>query len=73
MTTRPITLTVDGMTCGSCVRHVTAALRTVEGVTAVEVERRAGRAVVTHDAERASTAAMIAALAAAGYEARVAA
>ena len=67
------TLTVLGMTCGSCVRHVGDALRALDGVVAVEVKLPDGLAVVAHDPGRASVAAMVAALDAAGYRAQAAA
>lgn len=67
------TLTVHGMTCGSCVRHVGAALRALDGVVAVDVKLRDGLALIEHDPGRASVDTMIAALDAAGYRARAAA
>lgn len=73
-----ITLEVSGMTCGSCVRHVTSALTRVDGVAQVEVALRQGLVHVAPTAERAPspsliaemTAEMIAALDRAGYPAR---
>ena len=53
------------MTCNGCVRHVDAALRTVPGVTAVEVALP-DRAKVVHNA---SVAALVEAVATAGYQA----
>jgi copper chaperone CopZ len=41
------TLTVTGMTCGMCVRKVTAAASTVDGVTDVDVQLPTGRVSVT--------------------------
>lgn len=67
------TLTVHGMTCGSCVRHVGDALRALDGIVAVDVKLRDGLAIIEHDPGRASIDTMIAALDAAGYQARVAA
>lgn len=64
------TLTVHGMTCGSCVRHVGDALRALDGVVTVDVKLRDGLAVIEHDPGRASVDAMITALDAAGYQAR---
>jgi copper ion binding protein len=32
------TISIDGMTCGNCVRHVTEALTELEGVTSVNVD-----------------------------------
>ena len=73
-----ITLEVSGMTCGSCVRHVTSALTRVDGVAQVEVALRQGLVHVAPAAERAGspssiaemTAEMVAALDRAGYLAR---
>lgn len=59
-------LAVEGMSCGSCVRHVEGALRTLAGVAKVEVRLRSGQVRVEHDAS-ASVEAMLEALAAAGY------
>ncbi|WP_258725437.1 heavy-metal-associated domain-containing protein [Cellulomonas sp. NS3] len=36
------TFSVDGMTCGNCVRHVTEELQTIPGVRDVAVELHAG-------------------------------
>ncbi|HBB24260.1 MAG TPA: copper-binding protein, partial [Pseudomonas sp.] len=37
-----IRLRVTGMSCGGCVRHVTAALQALEGVERVEVDLAGG-------------------------------
>ncbi len=66
--TKETTLHVEGMTCGHCVKHVTDALRKVDGVSGVDVELGEKRAVVQHDAA-APLAALIAAVEEAGYEA----
>lgn len=63
------TLTVAGMTCGSCIRRVTEALRAVPGVSAVEVRRIEGEALVHHDPATAPVDALIAAVDRAGYAA----
>lgn len=60
------TLRVEGMTCPSCIRHVDAALREVDGVQKVQVQLRDGLVVVEHDG--AATTEMIEALREAGYE-----
>lgn len=65
---RETLLSVGGMTCMSCVRHVDRALREVEGVQAVEVRFREREVLVKHDPEGAPVAAMIEALRDAGYE-----
>jgi copper chaperone len=67
--TRETTLHVEGMTCGHCVKHVTEALRKVDGVSEVDVRLGEKRAVVQHDLAAAPLAALIAAVEEAGYEA----
>lgn len=59
-------LRITGMTCQRCQRHVEAALRQQPGVTAATVVLAAGSATVEHD--RASLAALCAAVVEAGYE-----
>ena len=71
MSTRETLLQVDGMTCGSCVRHVDHALRGVDGVAGVEVRLKEGRVLVRHD-EEAPLTQLVEALRDAGYEARAA-
>jgi copper chaperone CopZ len=66
-------LAVSGMTCQSCVRRVTAALRAVPGVSEVEVRRADGQALVRHDPATAPTSALIAAVEKAGYRSGLAA
>ena len=61
-------LTVQGMTCGSCVRHVTAALEELEGVGKVDVKLRDGIVVVQHDDAEAPVDQLIDVLRDAGYE-----
>lgn len=63
-------LEVDGMTCPSCIRHVSQALTGLEGVGAVDVKLRDGLVVVTHDAQQASIGQLIEALDEAGYTAK---
>jgi copper chaperone CopZ len=66
-TTHQTTLDVTGMSCSACVRHVTAALRGLDGVVAVDVQLEPGTARVAHDPARAPVAGLLAALAQAGY------
>jgi copper chaperone len=63
-------LNVEGMTCPSCIRHVSAALHELDGVGAVQVELRAGTVRVEHDAAAAPIERLIDALRDAGYESR---
>lgn len=67
---RQTLLTITGMTCGACVRHVTAALRRVPGVRDARVQVRPGAAEVRH-APGTSPAELCAAVEAAGYGAAV--
>ena len=65
-------LAVFGMTCGSCVRHVSEALETLDGVEDAEVSLSRGIARIAYDAESATVEQMIGSIREAGYEARVA-
>lgn len=60
-------LRVDGMTCGSCARHVDEAHRGVDGVSAVEVRVRERLVLVKHAAS-AALGALVGALRESGYE-----
>ena len=59
-------LSIEGMTCGHCVKHVTGALRDVKGVTSVQVDLGAKSAVV--DGEALEDDALKAAVKDAGYD-----
>jgi len=64
-------LAVDGMSCPSCIRHVNAALKPLDGVSQVDVKLKEGRVAVVHTSAVA-TAQLIEALREAGYESRAA-
>jgi len=65
-----VRLSVGGMTCQNCVRHVREALQAVEGVRSVDVELARGVATVLVKNANHTTAAKLAAVVrAAGYEA----
>jgi copper chaperone CopZ len=66
-----VELAVQGMTCGSCVKHVTKALQAVAGVDQVEVDLATGRALVKGDLQ-AGAAPLIEALANEDYPAKIA-
>ena len=61
------TLSITGMTCDNCVKHVTNALSSVEGVRSVTVDLASGLGEIEGDAQVAS---LIAALEDEGYQAR---
>lgn len=63
------TLHIDGMHCGSCVRRVTQALSSTEGVQVEEV--RIGAARFKSPSEHPPVDAAIAAIAKAGYSAHL--
>jgi copper chaperone len=67
---RDTILEVQGMTCPSCIRHVTAALDEIDGVAKVDVKLRDGLVVVQHDASAAPIERLVDALRDAGYEAQ---
>jgi copper chaperone CopZ len=62
-----VTLQIDGMSCGHCLNAVNRALHGVSGATVAEVTM--GRAVVDLPAGGPDAAALVAAVAAAGYQA----
>ena len=66
-----LTLKVNGMTCGGCVRSVKKVLESVPGVRSAEVSLERAQATVLLDAagSPAVLAALRAAVEAAGYEA----
>ena len=71
MNTNETQLNVDGMTCPSCVHHVSTALKDVDGVVEVEVKRREGKVTVKH-AAGVEMGSLVSALREAGYESRAA-
>jgi copper chaperone len=62
-----INLTVKGMSCGGCVRHVETALKKVAGVGAVSVDLAKGKASVEYDPVKTKPEALKKAVDAAGY------
>jgi copper chaperone len=64
-----LSLGIEGMHCGACVRRVTSALQGVEGVTVNSVE--VGSAKVVFDAAETSAQDITAALDRNGFPARV--
>ncbi len=66
----PIELTIDGMTCASCVGRVEKALKKVEGVTSVSVNLATEKALIVANPPT-TVEQLIQAVAKAGYEAHV--
>jgi copper chaperone len=60
---------VGGMSCGGCVKSVTAALQAVAGVRSAEVSLQAGEAKVDYDPSRATRAELVRAVEEAGFDA----
>jgi len=63
---------VTGMNCQGCVRSVTGALRVVPGVESVDVSLERATATVAYDDTAVEATAIVAAIEAAGFEARAA-
>ena len=61
-------LSVQGMSCGACVKHVTEALNSVEGVVSVDVDLQSARVLVGGQSD---IQALIDALTQAGYPAQL--
>lgn len=64
----PIKLTVEGMSCGGCVKRVAKALEQVSGVSGATVTLENSAAVVQHDGS-VKPDQLIAAIEAKGYKA----
>ena len=64
-----IKLDVSGVTCGSCVKHVTNALKPLDGVEDVSVDLATGKVKVTRTTDKADD--LIAALVEDGYPAQL--
>ncbi|SFC25411.1 Copper chaperone CopZ [Polaromonas sp. OV174] len=67
-----VDLQVEGMNCGSCVKHVTQALQPLPGVSSVDVDLQSGRVRVSGELAQ-DGAFLVTALTAAGYPATLAA
>ena len=67
-----INLTVSGMTCGACVKHVEKTISSIVGVEKVEVDLASGSVQVTGNISH-KTQEIVAALEGDGYPAEVAA
>jgi copper chaperone CopZ len=68
---RTTILSIDGMSCGACVRHITRALDGMAGVVHAEVDLATNEASVEHLPAFTDAASLMAAIRDAGYTARV--
>ncbi len=62
---------IDGMSCGACISHITNVLNGLSGVVNIHVDLKRREAVIGHQAVWTGEHGLIAALAGAGYQARV--
>lgn len=65
-----LTLTVEGMRCGTCSDKVTAALKAIDGVHAVATSATDGQARVAYDAKKVEVAKLVSTIEALGYKAK---
>ena len=63
-----VTIPVAGMSCGSCVKQIQAALKTDPGVEAVEVTLAEGDVTVSYNPAMTQPAAIAEAIRKAGYK-----
>lgn len=63
-----VTFPVQGMSCGSCVRHIKAGLEGNTGVKAVEVNLAAGEVTVSYNPQTTAPIAIADAIRKSGYK-----
>jgi copper chaperone len=63
-----LTLPITGMTCGGCVRSVTAVLQALPGVDSVNVTLEPGQAQLQYDAAQVTPAPIQSAIEDAGFD-----
>ena len=66
-----VTISVAGMSCGSCVRHIRTALEQQSGVKTAEVDLAAGEVTVCFNPELTKVEAIVEAIRKGGYQAAV--
>ena len=64
-----LTLKIDGMTCGGCVKSVTKVLENLNGVEKAEVSLENANAIISFDESKIQPAALIEAVEEAGFDA----
>lgn len=62
-------IAIEGMTCDNCVKSLTKAIKKVNGIKDVEVDRQNARATVTFDTTKTDIAAIHEAIEHSGYKA----
>ncbi|MBL8577223.1 MAG: heavy-metal-associated domain-containing protein [Mesorhizobium sp.] len=67
-TDKTITFNIEGMDCGSCVRDIEKAVRTLPGIADVKVSLTDNNAVVTHDPSLVTQDAIFEAVEDAGFD-----
>jgi copper chaperone len=63
-----VTIKVEGMSCGGCVRNVTGVLKALPGVSEAEVSLEEARAQITYDPAQVTPEQMRSAVEAAGFD-----
>ena len=66
-----VTLKIDGMTCGGCVKSLTRVLSELDGVTQADVSLEKAQAVVSFDENKVQPGALVEAVEEAGFDAAV--
>lgn len=66
-TFQEVTFRVQGMSCGSCVRHIKTALESDSGVKAVDVSLAAGEVTVLYNPQTTQPAAIARTIQKCGY------
>ena len=66
-----VTLKIDGMTCGGCVKSVTRVLSELGGVAQADVSLEKAQAVVSFDENKVQPGALVEAVEEAGFDAAV--
>lgn len=68
MTTRTITLNIDGMTCGGCVKSISNAFNQVTGVSQANVNLEQKNAIISFDDTQTNESALKEAIEDAGFD-----
>ena len=66
-----VTLKIDGMTCGCCMKNVTRVLSELDGVAQADVSLEKAQAVVNFDENKVQPGVLVEAVEEAGFDAAV--